>query len=192
MEPKLKYPKPFISDNSILAAGKFLLLAADAANEGKIKFEQERQVYEALADRIAPSKMSDARRMALLVVKVIARKDLKKVKPHMDILVGPVFASVRDVVIPVKLAAESAWLAIFDAVNKESEVFDEWIGSDKQKDLPAATSRSMKDYFKRVTLKLAKAKKEQATEGEWIGYEEEKEDLREIRSVGRVDLDEAM
>ena len=181
----------FVAEQSILAAGKFLLLTCDPSNAGKIKFEQERQVYESLAAVIAPSKMSDSRRMALLVVKVVARKNLKKVKPHMDILVSPIFQSVRDPVIPVKLAAEAAWMAIFDTVGTEMATFEEWIGDDKRVMDPSVV-RSMKDYFKRVTMKLAKAKKEQMSEGEWMGDEEEKEDRREVMSIGRVDLEEAI
>ncbi len=178
----INHKEPFIADNAILAAGKFLL-------NGSAEFKVERTIYEALTSVLVPTKPADSRRFALLLTKVLARRDLDKVKPHFDILVQPIFGSVRDMVIPIKLAAEAAWMEIFDAVNNNDEAFNKWVG--EQKDLDPTKGRSMKDYFKRVTLKLAKQKKEQIEEGGWMQEEETKEDLKEIMKVGRVEMDEA-
>jgi len=179
----IEHKDPFVADNAILAAGKFLLLLSNSED----KFQAEKTIYEALSKAIVPGKPADGRRLALLVVKVLAHANINHVKPHLKALATPIFSSIRDTIIPVKLAAEAAWMEIFEAT-EGSEVFDSWIAA--QDDLPPATSRSMKDYFKRITLKIAKQKKEQREENEWMAINERKEDLREVNSVGKVDLEE--
>jgi len=96
-------------------------------------------------------------------------------------------------VIPVKLAAEAAFLAIFDVVEEESAVFDKYLAGPGAS-LPANTKRSLMDYFKRVVVRLAaQARERREAEGgaEGLGLSsDEVEDEREVWSVGRVDLGE--
>ncbi len=112
------------------------------------------------------------------------------VRPHLALLAPPVFASVRDMVIPVKLAAEAAFLALFSVADEESKVFDKFI-SGPGVDLPAHLKRSMGDYFKRVTLRLgAQVRERREAEGGAGGLglsNDEVEDEKEIWSVGKVD-----
>jgi len=114
------------------------------------------------------------------------------VRPHLPLLALPVFASVRDPVIPVKLAAEAAFMALFNVVDEESKVFEKYIAS---QELPANQKRSMQDYFKRIALRLANtARERKEAEGGQGGLglsNDEVEDEREIWSVGKVDLGEA-
>jgi hypothetical protein len=104
----------------------------------------------------------------------------------------PIFASVRDPVIPVKLAAEAAFMALFNVVDEESKVFDKFITFP---DLPPMQKRSMQDYFKRVALRLANtARERREAEGGQGGLglsNDEVDDEREIWSIGKVDLGEA-
>lgn len=113
------------------------------------------------------------------------------VRPHTALLAAPIFASVRDPVIPVKLAAEAAFMAIFSVVDEESKVFDRYIAG---QELPPAQKRSMQDYFKRVALRLANtARERREAEGGQGGLglsSDEVDDEREIWSVGKVDLGE--
>jgi hypothetical protein len=113
------------------------------------------------------------------------------VRPHLPLLALPVFASVRDPVIPVKLAAEAAFMALFDVVDEESKVFDKYVSS---QDLAATQKRSMQDYFKRVALRLGNtARERKEAEGGQGGLglsNDEVDDEREIWSVGKVDLGE--
>lgn len=93
-------------------------------------------------------------------------------------------------VIPVKLAAEAAFVALFNVVDEESRVFDKFIASDA---VPANAKRSMGDYFKRVALRLGgQARERRDAEGGVSGTlgltEDEREDEREIWSVGKVDV----
>jgi hypothetical protein len=117
---------------------------------------------------------------------------MELVRPHLSLLAPPVFASVRDPVIPVKLAAEAAFMALFDVVDEESKVFDRYISS---QELAANQKRSMQDYFKRVALRLGNtARERKEAEGGQGGLglsNDEVDDEREIWSVGKVDLGEA-
>lgn len=115
------------------------------------------------------------------------------VRPHLALLAPPVFASVRDMVIPVKLAAEAAFVGLFNVVEEESKVFDKFIAGDGASNLPPNTKRSMGDYFKRVALRLgSQARERREAEGGVSGTlgltGDEVEDEKEIWSVGKVDV----
>lgn len=111
------------------------------------------------------------------------------VRPHLSILAPPVFASVRDTVIPVKLAAEAAFVQLFAVADEESKVFDKWISG---MDLQANAKRSMQDYFKRVALRLgAQVRERREAEGGQGGLglsNDELEDEKELMAVGKVDV----
>ena len=99
----------------------------------------------------------------------------------------------RDPVIPVKLAAEAAFLTIFDVVDEEASVFEKYLAG-PGKDLPPNTKRSMQDYFKRVAMRLAgQARERREAEGGQGGLglsSDEGDDLKEVMSVGRVEIDD--
>ncbi|KAE9377900.1 ARM repeat-containing protein [Stipitochalara longipes BDJ] len=177
----------FISDNCVLAAGKYLL-SETRSND----FETIKPLFESLATLIQPGNSVDTRRLALVVVRTTCRHYMELVRPHLPLLALPIFASVRDPVIPVKLAAEAAFMALFDVVDEESKVFDKYISS---QDLAPNQKRSMQDYFKRVALRLGNtARERQEAEGGQGGLglsNDEVDDEREIWSVGKVDLGEA-
>lgn len=125
-----------------------------------------------------------------MVVRTVSRANMDIVRPHLALLAPPIFASVRDMVIPVKLAAEAAFVALFNVVDEEGKVFDKFIAGDA---VPATAKRSMGDYFKRVALRLGgQARERREAEGGVSGTlgltEDEREDEREIWSVGKVDV----
>lgn len=98
-------------------------------------------------------------------------------------------------VIPVKLAAEAAFVALFDVVDEEGAVFDKYLASPAAaKDLTPALRRSLGDYFKRVVLRLGgQARERREAEGGAGGLglaSDEFDDEREVWSVGKVDLGE--
>ncbi|KAK2778996.1 translational activator of GCN4 [Emmonsiellopsis sp. PD_33] len=179
----------FISDNSVLAAGKYLLSESESRN-----FETDKPVFEALAPAIQPGGPTDTRRIALVVVRTVSRLHPELVRPHLPILAPPIFGSVRDVVIPVKLAAEAAFLALFSVVESETAVFEKYM-SGPGAELPAGPKRSMQDYFKRVALRLAnQARERKEAEGGQGGLglsSDEVDDEKEVWSVGKVDLEES-
>lgn len=125
------------------------------------------------------------------MIRTTCRHNLDLVKPHLWLLTPQIFASVRDPVIPVKLAAEAAFMALFNVAEEESRAFDKYLAA-QGADLPPNTKRSMQDYFKRVALRLGtQARERKEAEGGAGGLglsNDEVEDEREIWSVGKVDL----
>jgi len=161
----------------------------------KKSFEATKVIFETLATSIQPGDPVDRRRLALVVVRTACRLHMETVKPHLPLLVAPIFASVRDPVIPVKLAAEAAFMALFNVVDEESKVFDKYITT-QGADMPAQAKRSMQDYFKRIVLRLGnQARERKEAEGGQGGLglsNDEVEDERELWSVGKVDLGEGV
>ena len=127
------------------------------------------------------------------MVRTVSRIHNDVVKPHILLLAPPIFASVRDPVIPVKLTAEAAFLAVFSVVKEESTLFDKYMAGPGAQ-LPANTKRSMQDYFRRVATRLgSQARERREAEGGQGGLGlsgDERDDEREIWSVGKVDLGE--
>ncbi|KAI0109299.1 translational activator GCN1 [Hypoxylon sp. NC0597] len=175
----------FVADNSILATGKYLL------TDSPKSFESIKPIFSTLATIITPGNPSDSRRLALVIVRTVSRANLEMVRPHLPLLAPPVFASVRDPVIPVKLAAEAAFIELFSVVDEETKVFDKYMAGPGA-DLPANTKRSMQDYFKRVAVRLgSQARERREAEGGQGGLglaNDEVEDEKEIWSVGSVEI----
>ncbi|KAF2802017.1 translational activator [Mytilinidion resinicola] len=180
--------QPVIATNCILAAGKYLL--TESTNKS---FEATKTIFEALAPVIQPGHPVDTRRIALVVVRTVSRENNDLIRPHLSLLAPSIFASVRDPVIPVKLSAEAAFLAIFSVVEEESAVFEKYMAGPGAS-APAQTKRLMQDYFKRVAVRLgSQARERKEAEGGQGGLglsSDEKEDEREVWSVGKVDLGE--
>lgn len=179
--------EPFIAENFILATGKYLL------SDSPKSFESTKAIFESLAALIPPGEPVDSRRLSLVVIRTVSRAHMDMVRPHLPLLAPPVFASVRDMVIPVKLAAEAAFVGLFNVVDEESKVFDKFIAGDGAANLPPNTKRSMGDYFKRVALRLgSQARERREAEGGVSGTlgltGDEVEDEKEIWSVGKVDV----
>ncbi|PMB72489.1 eIF-2-alpha kinase activator GCN1 [Beauveria bassiana] len=176
----------FVGDNYILAAGK-LLLSSPPRN-----FDATKSIFESLASIIQPGSPSDSRRLALVIIRTVSRTNMEVVRPHVLLLATPIFSSVRDPVIPVKLAAEAAFVELFSVVEEESRIFDKYMAGPGA-DLPANTKRSMSDYFKRVATRLgSQARERREAEGGQGGLglsNDEQEDEREIWSVGQVEIE---
>lgn len=156
-------------------------------------FEICKTIFEALTTVMSPGHSIDGRRLALVVIRTVSRDNNELVRPHLGLITPPIFGSVRDVVIPVKLAAEAAFLAIFDVVEEEGTVFEKYLNGAGASTPPAA-KKSMQDYFKRVVVRLAaQARERREAEGGQGGLglsSDEREDEREVWSIGRVDLGE--
>jgi hypothetical protein len=175
----------FIADNYILATGKLLLSSAPKS------FDSTKKIFETLATIIQPGQPADSRRLALVIVRTLSRTDMDLVRPHLPLLAPPIFASVRDLIIPVKLAAEAAFVELFSVADEESRIFDKFIAGPGA-DLPANTKRSMQDYFKRVAMRLgSQARERREAEGGQGGLglsNDEVEDEKEIWGVGKTEV----
>ncbi|KAK8076513.1 eIF-2-alpha kinase activator GCN1 [Apiospora phragmitis] len=178
----------FVADNCVLATGKYLMSHTPS-------FEQAKPIFSTLATIIAPGNPADSRRLALVIIRTISRTNVNLVRPHLPLLAGPVFASVRDPVIPVKLAAEAAFIELFSVSEEEGRVFEKFVQSPAGQEMQPNTRRSMNDYFKRVGLRLGAQTRERRQAEGGVGGQgalglsnDEVEDEREIWSVGQVEL----
>ncbi|CEP60540.1 Gcn1p LALA0_S01e13256g [Lachancea lanzarotensis] len=199
---------PYISDNALTAIGKFLLLVGEKKSpfgkqESQAAFELSEDDIKSLVevlceDMLRPASNSlDSRRLSLVVVRTLARFKYEEcVKPFYDLLGPSVFSCLRDIIIPVKLAAEKAYLAIFRLVEEEDmRSFEAWISQLSGPTLQncAADSiqlRSVTDYTKRVGKRLAGVERERIAAGgdpETI-FSDCYEDESEIWAVGGVEL----
>lgn len=154
-------------------------------------FEATKPLFTTISTLLPPGQPTDSRRLALVLVRTLARTNPDLVRPHLALLAPPVFASVRDMVIPVKLAAEAAFVQLFAVADEESKVFEKYMES-QEGNMAPNVKRSMQDYFKRVALRLgAQVRERREAEGGTGGLglsNDEVEDEKELMSVGRVDV----
>ena len=183
----------FIQHNAILAAGK-LLLTSETDMAGRHP-DTVSELIAAITDVILPGNDIDTRRLGLVVIRTVTRHHPDAIRTHnfknVHKLAPAVFSGVRDPVIPVKLAAEAAWLELFDVVDRESQFFDKYLADpDTGASLPKPNGRQMSEYFKRISLKLASQARERIEAGGGaIGLSsDEEEDEREVWSVGSVQV----
>lgn len=173
----------YIAENFILATGKVLLSSPPKS------FESTTKIFESLAKVIEPGNPTDSRRLALVIARALSRTNMDLVRPRVPLLVPPIFVSVRDPVIPVKLAAEAAFVELFNVADEESRVFDKFMAGPGA-ELAPNTKRSMSDYFKRVAMRLgSQVRERREAEGGQGGLglsNDEQEDEMEIWSVGKV------
>lgn len=125
----------------------------------------------------------------LVIVRTLSRTDSDLIRPHLPLLAPPVFASVRDMVIPVKLAAEAAFVALFNVADEEGKVFEKFMAAHGN-ELGPGVKRSMEDYFRRVGLRLGQQVRERreaegGSDGALGLAGDEREDEREVWGVGR-------
>ncbi|KAL5604301.1 hypothetical protein BROUX41_002274 [Berkeleyomyces rouxiae] len=181
----IKNKTPFVSENSILATAKFLM------QESPKTFEITKLLFETIAETIQPDHPVDSRRLGLVLIRTLARTNMDMVRPHLALLAPHIFAGVRDVVIPVKLAAEQAFVSIFSVPEEEGRVFEKYMAGPGA-ELAPNTKRSMQDYFKRVALRLgAQVNERREAEGGVGGLglsNDELEDEKELLGVGRSDM----
>ncbi|PNS17584.1 hypothetical protein CAC42_8127 [Sphaceloma murrayae] len=192
----IKHSNPQLSESFVVASGKYFLSASSPKDEAHVE-----PLLEALCSVMPPTSGAsvDTRRLALVIIRTIARHNhTELIAPYLSLLGPAIFNVVRDPLIPVKLAAEQAFLAIFDVVDNETEDFEKYLEKEG-KELPPNTKRSMGDYFKRVATRLgAQARERREAEGRsgkamegdsWLSADEQ-EDEREVWSVGRVEIGE--
>lgn len=200
-------PNPYFSDNGILAIGKILLMEAEfnspySKTKSETPFHLGDENIKVLVQQLAVtmlrpvSNSADSRRLSLVIVRTLARFKYEEcVAPYYDQLGPSVFSCLREMIIPIKLAAEKAYLAMFRMVEEEAmDTFMNWFDN-----LPGSTInnsvdevlqlRSIGDYTKRVGKRLAKVEREKIAAGgdAETMFSDRFEDENEIWSVGGID-----
>lgn len=191
--------KPYVTDNATIAIGKFVLsLDKVQETDGEIV---RKLINQLAVSMIRPTSNSlDTRRLSLVVVRTICRYQYEvAVSPNLDILIPSVFSCVRDPILPVKLAAEKAILAVLNSVDDESNIqYNSWIdslnGANTVTNAVGTTIqlRSITEYVKRVVVRLANVERERITAGgdKEAMFSDQFEDESEIWAIGGVELSE--
>lgn len=206
----IRSPDVYFGENGTIAAGKLLLLEGekrspfvkkDAAEPFKIGDENINLLINELSKAVLQpaSNSTDVRRLALVVIRTLARFKFDEcIKQYFDVVGPSVFSCLRDPVIPIKLAAEKAYLALFKLVEEDDmHTFNEWFAkiSDRGSSIETVTGttiqlRSVGDYTKRVGKRLANVERERIAAGgdAETMFSDRFEDEREIWAVGGVEL----
>lgn len=199
---------PYVSDNGVVAIGKLLLLdgetksphLAKTANDNVDSFEVPAEIVANLVEKLAKaavapqSNSSDTRRLALVVVRTVARLKFALMKQHINILAPAVFLCLRDAIIPIRLAAEKAFLAIFQLIEEpDMTFFNEWFTEASKSEIrniddSVIQPRSIGDYAKRVGSRLAGVERERLEAGgdAETMFSDRYEDEAEVWAVGGV------
>lgn len=145
-----------IAERSITAAGKFLL---NPVLSGQFSANQSLILSLAKCIETVPSSSSDTQRLSLIVIHAVARRtDI--IRPHIDDLGLIIFGCVRSMILPVKLAAEAAFVGLFQMTEHQNELLETFL--QKQ---DATKARSIGEYAKRVASKVANAENERVAAG---------------------------
>lgn len=197
----------YTSDNATLAIGKILLLIGETKSpvvknsvEVETPFELEEDKLKDLTDQLAlisikpNSNSPDTRRLSLVVIRTVARLKTNLLNPYLDVLVPSIFVCIRDPVIPIKLAAEKAYIGLFDLVDDvDQNAFNSWFDGKSEFTTVTGTkiiARSIGDYTKRVASRLASVERERIEAGgdAETMFSDRFEDETEVWAVGGIEL----
>lgn len=183
------------SENSIMAAGKYLLSDEVLAEDEEITGSLIKELSVAMGK--SASRSTETRRLSLVAVRTLARLQYDQtIANNLDLLVPAIFGCVRETTIPVKLAAEKAYLAILKLTDEGAAgVFDGWFAQACEPDgalaagpTAAQQQRTVQEYTKRVALRLATAERERIAEGGDTVFSDRVEDEEEIWAIGGIEL----
>lgn len=199
----------YLSDNATLAIGKLLLLfheqkspySKESESKEPFGFDEDTMmsiIVQLSKNCLQPQSASpDTRRLSLVVLRTVSRYKHKEVISNYLDLVGPsVFSCIRDPIIPIRLAAEKAYLAIFQLVEDEKmNEFNVWFERKSEISNILGTKivpRSIGDYTRRVAARLAAVERERLQAGGDIEdvFSDRIEDEKEIWAVGGVEMTE--
>ncbi|KAG0366840.1 translational activator of GCN4 [Gamsiella multidivaricata] len=124
----------------------------------------------------------ESKRLILVCIRAVARQSPWLVEPHLSQLVPLMMASVRERVIPIKLAAERALLFTLQ-LQKDDSVYQKYLGT-----IDMAASKALTDYNRRILSKLAA--NERARVEQLHGQEDAEaiEEDAEVYAVGGLNL----
>ena len=179
LEAAAKNSSPVFSENGIAGLGKLLLTRDSAGQESLKPFEQ--QAISALTQLVSATETHshEARRLCIVVLGALpAHHGTPAVlQAYRDELAPTLFSAARDRNIPIKLAAEASFRALFDfAARQDSVLFDEWFAGAKDQ-LDQRMQRSLPEYVRRVAMRAATRETEE-------NEEPVDDELKEIWAIG--------
>lgn len=166
-----------VSTAAVLAIGKMI------TNEAyQVDLELIEELIKKLSSAISQEVCIESRRLILVCIRAVARQSPWLVEPHLSHIVPQMMASVRERVIPIKLAAERALLFSFQ-LQKNDSVYQKYLGT-----IDTAASKALVDYHRRILSKLAVNER---TRLEQLHGQEDSEAIEEdaeVYAVGGLNL----
>ncbi|KAI8144145.1 armadillo-type protein [Fennellomyces sp. T-0311] len=165
-----------VPEAAITAAGKFLMT----------EYYQNEDILQrfigALVEVISSTGtgVGERKRVALVVVRAMARKHADLLESYLDKLVPPMMVCVRDRNIPVKLTAERALVYTLQ-LNASEAVYERYLAS-----VDATTQKQIADYHRRVLSKLAHQEQQRVSLLHGAPDEQGDEEDSEVWQVGSV------
>ncbi|KAF8985319.1 translational activator of GCN4 [Entomortierella lignicola] len=172
-------PNPIESSSTagVLAIGKMIVNEAYQVDQ-ELVGELIKKLSLALTEDIG----IESKRLILVCIRAVARQAPWLVEPHLNQIVPVMMASVRERVIPVKLAAERALLFSLQ-LEKNDSVYQKYLGT-----IDTAASKALTDYHRRILSKLALNERARL---EQLHGEEDAEAIEEdaeVYSVGGLNI----
>ncbi|KAF9918095.1 translational activator of GCN4 [Lobosporangium transversale] len=165
------------STAAVLAIGKMLINEAYQVDQELIG-----ELLKKLTLHLSLEINIESKRLILVSVRAVARQSPWLVEPHLKEIVPLMMTSVRERVIPIKLAAERALLFALQ-LQKDDSIYQKYLGT-----IDTAASKALTDYHRRILSKLAV--NERARLEQLHGQEdaEAAEEDAEVYSVGGLNL----
>ena len=172
-------PNPIESSSTaaVLAIGKMITNEAYQVDQ-----ELMGELIKKLALFLPQDVNVESKRLILVCLRAVSRQTPYLVQPHLNEIVPLMMTSVRERVIPIKLAAERALLFALQ-LQKDDSVYQTYLGS-----IDATASKTLMDYHRRILSKLALNER---TKIEQLHGQEDAdavEEDAEVYSVGGLNL----
>ncbi|KAI9236262.1 MAG: armadillo-type protein [Podila humilis] len=139
-------PNPIESSSTaaVVAIGKMITNEAYQVDQ-----ELMGELIKKLAAHLTLETNIESKRLILVCLRAVSRQAPWLVEPHLGTLVPLMMTSVRERVIPIKLAAERALLFALQ-LQKDDTVYQTYLGT-----IDTAASKALIDYHRRILSKLA-------------------------------------
>ncbi|KAG0341658.1 translational activator of GCN4, partial [Podila minutissima] len=132
------------STAAVVAIGKMITSEAYQVDQ-----ELMGELIKKLAAHLTLETNIESKRLILVCLRAVSRQAPWLVEPHLGTLVPLMMSSVRERVIPIKLAAERALLFALQ-LQKDDGVYQTYLGT-----IDTAASKALIDYHRRILSKLA-------------------------------------
>ncbi|GEQ70755.1 hypothetical protein JCM33374_g4434 [Metschnikowia sp. JCM 33374] len=197
---------PYISDNATVALGKLALLHGEKKSPKQsgpettqTPFNVPESLRAVVVEQLSKSAIkpesgsNDTRRLALVAIRTVARIKFDAfIQTNFNVVAPAVFACLRDAVIPIRLAAEKAYLAVFQLIEDvDQKIFTSWFEEASKGTISTVFGaviqpRSIGDYTKRVASRLASVERERLEDGgdDETMFSDRYEDENEVWAVG--------
>ncbi|KAG0031837.1 translational activator of GCN4 [Podila clonocystis] len=132
------------STAAVVAIGKMITSEAYQVDQ-----ELMGELIKKLAAHLTLETNIESKRLILVCLRAVSRQAPWLIEPHLATLVPLMMSSVRERVIPIKLAAERALLFALQ-LQKDDGVYQSYLGT-----IDTAASKALIDYHRRILSKLA-------------------------------------